>query len=409
VRGAGPRSARQAAAPVAGPARTDCDTVMTDIDDQVPQLTATMQAKWYNTITAALGLAPGQFQLLQPTSPLGNTSDLLWSYFNNLPPETLTSSFNPGGGNRFYDDYRAVLGQLSSQNDGAFQRDLGDQYDAWLTYVKTLTPLPKITDLPGIFQSWASVYAPDIAQKGATDLANNLNDPIFRANMAVLNQQSFLQGVPDFSQTIAGLRSAIQGATGASFSFDSSSASADTTKTWASGEVSGFWDIFTGSASTSYSHLTAKAASSSLTVTGTFKSVLTFAASPGSWFDSAALGAAFHTQDNTLWKHGTPSWDSTFGPNGNMNRFTTSLVVVDGIDATITSSATYSSQEQTDVKANVKFGIVPFFSLGASGGYSSDASFDDQGRMTVKISNPAGNPVVLGANVVGTSDYLGRS
>ena len=380
----------------------------TDNGNQVPPLTETLQAKWYNSIVGALGLVPQQFQLLQPTSPLGDTSDLLWSYFNNLPPHTLTSAFNPGGGNRFYDGYRAVLSQLSSQNDGAFQRDLGDSYDAWMTYVRTLSPLPKITDLPGVFQSWAAIYAPDVAQKGATDLANGLNDPIFRANMAVQNQQSFMKGVPDFSQTIAGVRSAVLQATGASFDFDSSTASADTSKTWASGEVSGFWDIFTGSASTSYSQLTSKMAGSTLTVKGSFDHVLTVAASPGTWYDSGALAAAFHTQDNTLWKHGTPSWDSTFGPDGNMNWFATSLVVVDGIHATITSGASYSTDDQTDITANLKVGIVPFFSLGASGGYSSSAQFDAQGRMTVTISNPAGNPVVFGANVLGTAAYLGR-
>lgn len=380
----------------------------TDNGNQVPQLTETLQAKWYNSIVSALGLVPQQFQLLQPTSPLGDTSDLLWSYFNNLPPHTLTSAFNPGGGNRFYDGYRAVLSQLSSQNDGAFQRDLGDSYDAWMTYVKTLSPLPKITDLPGVFQSWAAIYAPDAAQKGATDLANGLNDPIFRANMAVQNQQAFLKGVPDFSQTIAGVRTAVMQATGSAFDFDSSTASADTSKTWASGEVSGFADIFTGSASTSYSHLTSKMASSTLTVKGSFDHVLTVAASPGTWYDSGALGSAFHTQDNTLWKHGTPSWDSTFGPDGNMNWFATSLVVVDGIQATITSGATFSTEDQTDIEAHLKVGLVPFFSLGMSGGYSSSAKFDAQGRMSVTISNPAGNPVVFGANVLGTAAYLGR-
>lgn len=380
----------------------------TDIDDQVPQLTATLQAKWYNSIVAALGLVPAQFQLLQPTSPLGDTSDLLWSYYNNLPPRTLTNAFNPGGGNRFYDAYRAVLSQLSSQNDGAFRRDLGDSYDAWMTYVKSLSPLPKITDLPGVFQSWAAIYAPDVAQKGATDLANGLNDPIFRANMAVQNQQAFLKGVPDFSRTIADLRSAVLGATGGSFDFDSTKESSDTSSTWAKGEVSGFWDIFTGSASTTYSHLTAKVAGSRVTVQGSFDHVLTFDASPGSWYDSGALGAAFHTRDNTLWKHGTPSWDSTFGPAGNMNWFATSLVVVDGIEATITSAASYTSDDQTAVQANLKAGFVPFFSLGASGGYSSAAHFDDQGRMTVTITNPAGNPVVFGANVIDTATYLGR-
>ena len=39
---------------------------------------------------------------------------------------------------------------------------------------------------------------------------------------------------------------------------------------------------------------------------------------------------AYQTQDNTLWNPGTPNWNSTFGPQGDMQRLLTSLVIADG-------------------------------------------------------------------------------
>ena len=386
-------------------ARAQAEVVPQSGED-VEQLTETMQAKWYNTIVAALGADPQAFQLLQPSTPLGNTSDLLWAYFNNLPPFSLNSHFSVSGGNRFYDDYRAVVSQLISQTMQTFNKDVGDSLSAWKTYISTVSPIPKPTELPEIFRSWALINAPQVAEKGASDLAAAINDPVFRANMAVANQTGFINGVPNYSQTIADLRGLLPQAEAREINFDSSVASSDLTNTWANGKVSGFYDMFTGKASSSYSALTARAASSKLTVKGTLKHVLTFSADPGAWYDSSALAAAYGTPDNTMWQHGTPNWNTTFGPNGNMRFFTSSLIVVDGIDLTITSAASYSAEEQKEIRANVEMGIWPFFSLGASGGYTHEESFSADGTMTIHITNAEGNPLVFGANVLPAQRFI---
>jgi hypothetical protein len=368
-----------------------------------------LQAQWYNTLVKGLNLDPDRFQLAQPTAPLGNTSDLLWSYFNNIPPLSLTGQFAASGGNRFYDDYKAVLSQLSSQGDGSFQQDLGDNYGPWMAYVSTLNPLPKLEDLPDIFRTWATFHCPSVAQKGASDLAAALIDPIYQAQVAIRNTAGFMNGVPNYSQTIADLRGAIPQAPSQTVTFDSSSASSDTSHTWAKGEASGMYDFFSADVGGSYDQLSEKAATSSVTVDATFSHVLTFSAGPGAWYVSSALGAAYATPDNTMWKHGTPSWTSTFGPTGNMLRFTSGLIVVDGIDATVTSDATYSSSDQLKITAQASVGVWPFFSFGASGGHSTATSFDSEGRMTVKVLNPPGNPCVLGVNVEPVQTYLGGS
>lgn len=380
---------------------------MTTGTDSGAQAMQALQNQWYNALVAGLGLDSTRFQLAQPSTPLGDTSDVLWAYFNNIPPLSLTAKFAASGGNRFYDDYRAVVSQLQSQGDGAFRRDLGDSYGLWMKYVQGLDPLPTPETLPGVFRSWAAIYAPDIAQRGATDLAAALNDPIYRAQIAAANKAGFVNGVPPFSRTIADLRDAIPQGEARTVDFSSTTASSDVSHTWAKAEVSGLYDFFSGSAGGGYDKLSQKAATSDITVTASFHNVVSFSADPGPWYVSSALSIAYNTPDNTVWRHGTPNWDSTFGPSGNMLRFATGLVVVDGIDATITSSATYSDSEQQEITASASVGIWPFFSFGGEGGHTTSTSFDSSGSMTVTVSNPPGNPVVLGVNVEPVATYLG--
>lgn len=375
----------------------------------VEQLTSTLQAKWYNTLSAGLGADPEHFQLLQPSVPLGNTSDKLWEYFNNLPPDSLSFNFQASGGNRFYDDYEAVVAQLVSQGYDTLKRDLGDDYDDWMDYLKNLNPMPDTKEIPEKFRSWAMIYAPEKASVGYNDYQSILLDPIALAKDAVMNTTGFKNGVPNFSQTMDDLRSLLTQAAAYTIDFDSSTASSDTSNTWAKGSLGGFFDIFSGSASGSYSKLTQKVAESSIKITAEFKHVTTCVASPGSWYNSSAIGTAYSNDDNTVWAHGSPSWNSTFGDNGNMRFFAASLIVADGIDITISSDASYGSDEQQDISAKAKAGIWPFFSISADGGSSTDVSFKENGAMSVSISSPAGNPVILGANVYAVDEYLHHS
>lgn len=375
--------------------------------DSGAQAMQTLQDQWYNALVAGLTLDATRFQLAQPSAPLGNTSDVLWAYFNNIPPLSLTAQFAASGGNRFYDDYRGVVSQLQSQGDGAFRRDLGDSYAQWQSYVAALNPLPTIEELPATFRQWAMINNPDIAQQGANDLAAALNDPIYRAQIAVANTKGFLNGVPVFSRTIADLRAAIPQGQARTVDFSSKTASSDVSHTWAKAEVSGLYDFFSGSAGGGYDQLSKKATGAEVNVQASFHNVVGFEADPGPWYVSDALSSAYNTSDNTLWRHGTPSWQSTFGPTGNMQRFSTSLVVVDGIDAVITSTASYSESEQQEITASASVGIWPFFSFGGEGGHTTATSFESDGSMTVTVSNPPGNPMVLGVNVEPVATYLG--
>jgi len=359
----------------------------------------TLEAQWYNSMVDGLHLDPSTYLMLQPNTPIGNTSDKVWAYFNSVPPLSLNFNLNSQQFNQFYPTYEAVVNQLKAQTTLRLQRDLADCYPTWMAYVKTLNPLPTPDQLPNTFRSWAMFNCPDHAAQGYTDFQAILHDPVSLAQQYVMNQAGFMNNTPNFSQTIDDLNQAIQIAPAGGFTLDTATASSDVTNTWAKASVSGFYDFFSGSASTDYSSLSAKAASSRVTVDVKFAHVMTFTAAPGLWYNSAALGMAYGTQDNTLWNPGTPSWATTFGPKGDLQRLLTSLVIVDGITCTITSEASYSTQEQQQINADMSVGIWPFFSLGASGGYSHSAATFDGGKMTVTGSSVGGNPMILGGNV----------
>ena len=362
----------------------------------------TLQAQWYNTLTASLGLSPQRFQLLQPSAPLGTTSDSLWAYFNDLPPDSLASA-GLSGGDQFYSDYAAVVNQLLSQNGGRLKAVLGDDYAKWETYIQGHPPAAG-QDIISAFRAWAIVNAPDKTSSGSAALSAALNDPIFLASQAVLNTSGFINNTPNFSRTIDDLSAAVQSAPSVSISFDSSNASSDISSTWSAHSTGIFFGVYSGDSSEST--FSQKASSARFTVTGTYQHVLTFQADPGSWYSSAALGTAFSQPDNTVWSHGTPNWMMTFGPNGNMLHFTGSIVVVDGVDLTITSHASYSSDEQAHYRSHSSGGFWPFYSSSSTYTRDSDVSFASDGSLTVKVSSPAGNPLVLGVNAIPARQYI---
>lgn len=362
----------------------------------------TLQAQWYNALTGSLGLSPQRFQLLQPAAPVGATSDALWAYFNDLPPDTIASAALAGG-DQFYSNYEAVVNQLLSQGSGRLQAVLGDSYPAWETFIKANPPAAGQT-IVSAFRSWAIINAPDKTGPGSVALAAVANDPIFLADMAVSNTSGFINNTPNFSRTIDDLNTALQSAPSMSISFDSDTASSDISSTWSAHSSGIFFGI--SSSESSESTLSMKAASARFTVNGTYQRILTFQADPGSWYSSAALGAAYSQPDNTVWSHGTPSWMTTFGPNGNMLHFTASIVVVDGVDLTIKSFASYSQDDQDHYRSHSSGGFWPFYSSSSTYTSDKDVSFASDGSLTVRVSSPAGNPLVLGVNAVPARQYI---
>lgn len=374
---------------------------------------STLQNKWYNALAAAVG-GNADFQIIQPnaTLPPLATNDLLWHHFNNIPPKSLTSNLTLSGGNQLYSDYMSVLSQLSSNALTNFQNTLGSYYPLWQQYLAGLNPLPTPQTLPSTFYQWALVNAPTIAGPGRSAYQAALLDPIFQAQTMVGNTAGFVNNTPNFTQTLQNLFQQVPAGSSLSLSFDSDTASGDVTHTWAAGGGDSLFGIF-GSSSESSDQLTQVFSSSRVTVEASFQHAITFVADPpgppNGWYSSAALSNAHSSQGGgTPWSsNASPNWNSTFGPNGNMQQFVGSLIVVDGMSVTVTSYASYSSDQQTTITHSSSGGFWPFYWGGGSSTYTNHVSFNSASNLVYTMSSPASCPMIIGANVLPASQYLG--
>lgn len=373
-------------------------------DDSGDQAVQTLQNQWYNVIVAALGLNNQTFQLVEATDPLPNTTQNLSDFFNNIPPASLTQIYSAGGTNQFYSDYGGVIKNLKSQDSGQFDSDMGDYDSQWNAYLATNPTVPA-GGMLALFSQWADMHIPDPGQAATckADYAQLQNGIVITALTAYLG---FTPPAPGqlFDKTIKDLKDAIVGGASRTINFDSRNASSDVSSAWSQSSSDGLFGLF-GSSSSSSTY-SAKFSSSNVTIQGTIQRAISFSADPLGWYSSAAMSLAYSTQDNTVWKPGqSPTWATTFGPNGNMQRLATELVVADGIDVTVTSDAVYSSDEQAAMQSNGGFGCWPFYSSNSSSGSSSQVTFSSSGQMSVRASLPLGNPFILGVNVT----PIGRS
>lgn len=372
----------------------------------------TLQNQWYNAIAAAVG-GNANFQVLQPNGalPPQAKNDLIWQYFNNIPPASLYFNLTLSGGNQFYSDYTAVLSQLTSNALTNFQNVLGSYYPLWQQYLGTVTPFPTLQQLPNVFYSWALVNAPSVAGPGRSAYQGALLDPIFLAQQMAFNTTNFVNDTPNFTQGLTQLFQQIPAGSSLSFTFDSATANSNVTNTWAQGNDGGFFGIF-GSGDSSSSQLTQTFASSHVTMSVSFDKAITFVSDPPGppkgWYSSAALAAAASASSGGApWNpNANPNWNTTFGPNGNMQHFIGSLIVADGMTVTVTSDAQYSASQQTQITQQSSGGFWPFYWGSSSSTYTNSVSFTSGSNLTYVMSSKAGNPMVIGANVLTSDQYL---
>lgn len=368
-----------------------------------------LQNGFFNAFTTGLGLSGSSFQLLQPSTPLlsGTQADqALWDYFNNIPPFSLTQNYVASGGNQFFSDYRGLLSALQG-TPNTFRQDIGDEtYAAWVQYLPTVTPRPTSSQLAQVFFDWAMVYYPDLASVGASDLAQIALDPITSAQMTILAYPNGAR--PDWNLGYAALVQQLNNAPSRAFTVSSSTMNSNVSKTWTEGSNSGFFGLWGGS---SYeSKESSKFAAEGVRVSASFNHVMTFQASPGAWYSSAAMGSAYSHQTGLPWKStSTINWQNTFDPKtGNMSRFAVNLIVADAMQVQVDSVAKFSSEERQTIRNNSSAGMWPFYSQGGSSGSDTRVNFNDDGQMTVTITSQPGVPVVLGLNVVPAQQFVGH-
>jgi hypothetical protein len=382
----------------------------------------TLNSQLYNATITGCGLSPDLFQLGQGAIPQPTDSTGFWRMFNVVPPKTATTYYNPSQANVFSDDYGAVLSHLLPQGSDRLKTDLGDWYDAWTTakMAPANAAWPIDMSASDYFKAWAPrAGVPDaIATKGYADLLAMEIDPITVALQAFINAGGGKKELMAYNNTIDNLN--LASGPSKKVSMNSATQSSDISHTWAKAEASGGGIFWGGSVSTSYDSLAEKFTNAGLQVEISYDNLVTFTAAPLSngtinsgpktynpWYSGNVLNNAFNDSSNSMWDHGSPNWNSTFGDTGNMQRMTTSCIVVDGITSTVTSSAGLSKSDQESFAVAASGGWWPFFSSTSSGGWSQSNSFDDSGNLTSVTQSPTGNPIILGFLVTPAPEYLG--
>jgi len=381
---------------------------MSSIQDAMNTLTA----QWYNATVTGLGLDPQQFQLYQGTQSVMSTSQTMWAMFNAIPPMSINNYYDPSQNNDFTGNYQDILSSLNAASNSDFMSCMGDYYSMWTDYLQK-NPIP-LTDntsknvelITTAFNNWAVVNAP--GKSGCLSALTKIYiDPI---NQAILKFSSAADKFA-WDRTIDELTSALKQAPTKTYTLDSNTESSDVKHTWANGNTSFFFDIFSFGGGANYDQLSEKVLKSGLKLDVSYDHVTTFVAGPLSqenqnnpilktyspWYSSAALALAYQTKDNTVWSpSGMTSWEKEFGANGTFQRTTSSIIAVDGIKCTMTSTATFDSSEQQTITGAASAGIWPFFDIKGSGGSETVVKFHDDGTFTITTTLPQGNPQIIG-------------
>jgi hypothetical protein len=378
----------------------------------------TLTEKWYNTMVAGLNLSSQTFQIYQSNVVLGNLSTEMWAIYDSIPPLSVTQQAEPSQISRFSDNYSGVINTLLPSGGLEWKKTMGDSYPDWVTYLSEVKPPLPAGGMLTVFTQWAQLNIPDPgkAQKAITQYSQILNGVVPVAQARFITAA----GVYAYNKSIDDLRSAVKQAPSGSYTFDSKTASSDISHTWAQGSISGAFRFLWGGGSSSYDKVNEKFGSSSVNINVTFKHVLAFAAGPlqtetfvgdkkyPGWFSSAALNYGYQNKGNDVWPvDGSASWASTFGPSGNLQRFATNLVVGDEMTMTMSSSASFSTEERQLILGQASGGFWPFFSASGSGGTQSSVTFDDSGKMVATMTSPAGSPLILGVSVLPIGQIFG--
>lgn len=371
--------------------------------------------RFYNALVDSLGLSRQHFAIFQPASPVLTTVNLWNHYFNLIPPEDTFIDLVLSAGSQYFDNYKALWSSLGSSAESQYEskvpQDIRDEFEAFL---EAKANPPSLSQFPALFRNWAFLRHPKYANIGATALGNALLDPIASGVLRLvpyLGQPEADPPIPDrqpdWDEDIDSLKAQLAAAPSRSFAYKSSQTSSDVTDTWAHGKTNVFFGVYRSDSNTS--HTSNVFSQNEIDLNGSFGHVFTFSPVPGSWFSSAGTKIAYDDKDtNPPWNPtGAKNWTSTFDPDaGSLARFIASLVVVDTMNLTFHSTATFTVDDQTKITQNSGGGLWPFYNTSSDSGVSTQHHFDDSGEMTVTITSLPGVPVVIGANIFLAQDYL---
>ncbi|GGM96167.1 hypothetical protein GCM10010967_32140 [Dyadobacter beijingensis] len=369
-------------------------------DTSTDAVTALTDA-WYNQLAASLSLSVRNFQLLQPPAvPTGDQS--LWDSFNVVPPVTLKYNRWVYQQPAFFKQYAALVNSLSFP-ESAFVEDIGaDTYVQWTAYLKTVSPPPAPNELPGVWFQWAMLHAPSVANIGRSDLATQLL--IGGAQAALEPYEGPDAKQADYSPSFGDLKNILKLSSGASFSFDSSTADPDVSGSWVPGDDPNYFGVWTGS-STAF-RISRKFALSKITVTAAFDHFGVVPVTPGPWYNSSMLHLAWVSGASVPPWVSESDWDRYFGASGKLTHAIGSVLAADGITLTLHSDANFSPEEQAVIRVLALMGDWPVYCPVQLSAITNTVT-SAPGSLTIRFHAAPGNPVILGYNVFDIRSYTG--
>jgi len=385
---------------------------MSQANEAIKNLTA----QWITALKAALNL-DDNFYLVQSNVPLGLTSEGLWRTLDAVP--SATKVFNPDGHNQFSAEYGSIINNLKPQVPSTFNQILGDKLSDW-DMARPELVMKHDGDLLAAFMEWANINL----DSSKTTQAQTALQQSMNGDVPTAFRLWFGAGGPSSTKAYTVTRDEVdqkrQSASGNQVMFTSQQESSDVEKIFVEADFGITYDVFSLSASGSYDKLTEQFTSAGVEVSAKFDHVLTLNPGPLAmessdaglsdqkpWYHGSALDLAFKNNNNDVWNNTAPTWEDKFGDGGSLRRATSGLVIVDGIEITITSSASFSESEHQEIEAQAETGYWPFFQASGMGGWSHDVSRSDSGSITVTSTNKAGNPAILGAIVLPIEKFLG--
>jgi len=372
-----------------------------------------VNAALYNQMVAGLGQSQASFTLMQPCNPVLDNNNLWNHYFNLIPPKSFVFNHVLSGGSQFFDNYKALNSALQSAGEKTYETKVPEAIrNEFTDFILNRPTVPSLSQLPALFRNWAFLKHPSVANTGASAYAAGILDPITAAQLRLMPyvgdpaaEPPIPDRQPDWDETFTQLKAQLAKGVARSFSYKQSTASTNVSQSWSHGSSSVFFGLWGGSSSSFKQSITF--AQSDLSVDVSFKHVISFSPVPGPWFSSAALGIALKNKNKAPWLPGSiVTWDTAFNPDsGSLARFIVNLVVVDSMQVTVRSQATFTHDDITVINTNSGGGLWPFYTGNSSSGAASHFTFDDKGRMTLTITSLPGVPIVVGANVLRVEEY----
>lgn len=387
----------------------------------VEEAIRSLNKQWYNALVQGLGVDPSMFQLAQGSTSLGYISDNIWEIFDAIPPVSVNNYYDPATHNSLAQAYSGVINNLVAQ-DNEIKKVLGNKYAKWVAYKKDPEVWKEIKGdtyrekLLKVFDNWALMNL-DV---GEYDRAVTTMKQV---NIITVAMDQLVEANGQFAYTAGAnsLQEKIDEGQAKSVTLDSNTTSKDTSHSWGKSSRGGLFSFFVGGSSGSWDVYFQDTTKISIKLDVKFKKVANLGGRPYTiprpgdadlidytpWWNSAALKTAKDNNNNKVWKHGAPTWEQTFGPEGNLRYLTAALIVVDGIESTMTSKVSIAKNEQESFRKSMNRGFWPFYVKHGEGGFDHKVSFTDEGYFQVKSSSPEGNPNVIGVLVDPIDKTLG--